>query len=509
MAKIIVIGGGPAGAMAAIAAAGQGCEVHLYEKNEKIGKKLYITGKGRCNVTNNCSPEEFLQAVCVNRKFLYSAGYGFTSQDVMDFFEKAGLRLKTERGNRVFPVSDHSSDVIAALNRSMRERGVAVHLDCEVKEILTEEGVQEKTDSGVQELSGASAKKSDSEVQDSDGNSVKKSDSGVQDSDGNSVKKPDSGIQELSGASAKKSDPGVQSSSGTSAKSRKKKDQSGSSRVMGVRLASGEIVCADAVIVATGGISYRTTGSTGDGYRFAQETGHHVTELSPSLVPLEIREDYPKKLQGLSLKNVEVTICDGNRELYSGFGEMMFTHFGVTGPLILTASTVIQKKLREHPLAMKINLKPALDEQQLDARFLREFDAAKNKQIKNVLGNLYPAKLVPVMLERCEIEPDKAVNHIAKAERQKLLEMTRDFPLTVTALRDYNEAVVTRGGVSVKEIQPQTMESRLVRGLYFAGEVLDLDAVTGGYNLQIAWATGYASGMGAAGKLIGDRDKKA
>lgn len=433
MAKIIVIGGGPAGAMAAVAAAGQGCEVHLYEKNEKIGKKLYITGKGRCNVTNNCSPEEFLQAVCVNRKFLYSAGYGFTSQDVMEFFEKAGLRLKTERGNRVFPVSDHSSDVIAALNRKLRDCGVTVHLNREVKEVLTKNDAAENP-----------------------------------------------------------------------VKSGEKKDRHGSSRVTGIRLSDGETVPADAVIVATGGISYRTTGSTGDGYRFARETGHQVTELSPSLVPLEIQEEYPKRLQGLSLKNVTVTIRDGRRELYSGFGEMMFTHFGVTGPLILTASTVIQKKLREHPLPMTINLKPALDEQQLDARLLREFDAAKNKQIKNILGTLYPAKLIPVMLERCGIDPEKAVNLIAKEERRKLLEMTRDFPLTITALRDYNEAVVTRGGVSVKEIRPQTMESRLTEGLYFAGEVLDLDAVTGGYNLQIAWSTGYAAGMGAAEKLNGD-----
>ncbi len=455
MAKIIVIGGGPAGAMAAVTAAGQGCEVHLYEKNEKIGKKLYITGKGRCNLTNNCSPEDFLQAVCVNRKFLYSAGYGFTSRNVMEFFENAGLRLKTERGNRVFPASDHSSDVIAALNRRLRDCGVTVYLNREVKEVLTEEKDAGGGCPNDQEEAGAEIRMH--------------------------------------------SDVMERSSAGNSAKSSKKKEPHASPHVVGIRLADGEIVPADAVIVATGGISYRTTGSTGDGYRFARAAGHQVTELLPSLVPLEIQEDYPKKLQGLSLKNVTVTIRDGRRELYSGFGEMMFTHFGVTGPLILTASTVIQKRLKEHPLAMSVNLKPALDEQQLDARLLREFDAAKNKQIKNVLGSLYPAKLVPVMLERCRIDPEKAVNLVTKEERRKLFEMTRDFPLTVTALRDYNEAVVTRGGVSVKEIRPQTMESRLAEGLFFAGEVLDLDAVTGGYNLQIAWSTGYAAGMGAAG----------
>jgi hypothetical protein len=407
MSKVAVIGGGPAGMMAAIAAAGQGHEVSLWEKNEKTGKKLYITGKGRCNVTNNCTTEEFLQAVCVNRRFLYSAGYGFDSQSVMDFFEAQGLSLKTERGGRVFPSSDHSSDVIAALVRAMKARGVQIHLNQEVKEVLTSDGC-----------------------------------------------------------------------------------------AAGIRLASGRQIDADAVIVATGGISYRTTGSTGDGYRFAREAGHQVTELSPSLVPLETAEDDPKKLQGLSLRNVEVTIRDGKKELYRGFGEMMFTHFGVTGPLILTASTVIQKQIASHPLQMLIDLKPALDMQQLDARILREFEAAKNKQLKNILGALYPAKLVPVMMEKSQIPPEKAVRDITKEERRRLAELTKSFPLTITSLRDYNEAIITRGGVSVKEIQPATMESRLVSGLYFAGEVLDLDAVTGGYNLQIAWCTGYAAGMG-------------
>ncbi|MDD6615746.1 MAG: NAD(P)/FAD-dependent oxidoreductase [Lachnospiraceae bacterium] len=410
MSRVAVIGGGPAGMMAAVTAAGQGHEVSLWEKNEKTGKKLYITGKGRCNVTNNCDTEEFLQAVCVNRKFLYSAGYGFDSQAVMDFFEKQGLPLKTERGGRVFPVSDHSSDVIAALNRSLKETGVQVHLNQEVTEVLTSE-----------------------------------------------------------------------------------------SRAVGIRLKSGKAVEADAVIVATGGISYRTTGSTGDGYRFAREAGHQVTELYPSLVPIETAEDDPARMQGLSLRNVEVVIRDGKKELYRGFGEMMFTHFGVTGPLILTASTVIQKRLREHPLEMRIDLKPALDEQQLDARILREFELGKNKQLKNILGSLYPAKMVPVMMDRAQICPEKPVRDITREERQRLADLTKSFPLTITSLRDYNEAIITRGGVNVREIQPSTMESRLVKGLFFAGEVLDLDAVTGGYNLQIAWCTGYAAGMGAAG----------
>jgi hypothetical protein len=265
-------------------------------------------------------------------------------------------------------------------------------------------------------------------------------------------------------------------------------------RVCGVRLASGACEKADAVVVATGGYSYRTTGSTGDGYRFAREAGHTVTELSPSLVPMETADGWAQQMQGLSLRNVEVTIQDGKKELYREFGEMMFTHFGVTGPLILTASTVVQKKLKEHPLQLYIDLKPALSEEQLDARLLREFEAAKNKQLKNVLGSLYPAKLIPVIIERSGISGEKAIHDISREERRTLLTLTKHFPLTVTGLRDYNEAIITRGGVSVKEIQPGTMESKLVRGLYFAGEVLDLDAVTGGFNLQIAWATGHLAG---------------
>lgn len=419
MSKVIVVGGGAAGMMAAVAAAEDGHTVTLLEKNEKLGKKIYITGKGRCNFTNNCEVEELLQAVCVNRKFLYSAFYGFTSQDAIAFFEESGMKAKTERGNRVFPASDHASDVIAALAGRMRRAGVQILLHTQVQELLTEAAGQE---------------------------------------------------------AARR-------------------------RVTGVRLKDGSTLPADAVIVATGGISYRTTGSTGDGYRFAQETGHSVTELSPSLVPIVTEGDWAGRLQGLSLRNVEVTICDGKKELYREFGEMMFTHYGVTGPLILTASSQIQKKLKQHPLSLYINLKPALTEEQLDARILREFEAAKNRQFKNVLGALYPAKLIPVMIERSEIPGEKAVHDISREERKRLISMTRQFSLTLTALRDYNEAIVTRGGVNVREMDPSTMESRKVNGLHFAGEVLDLDAVTGGYNLQIAWSTGYAAGKGIAQEL--------
>lgn len=436
MSKVIVVGGGAAGMMAAVSAAESGHTVTLLEKNEKLGKKVYITGKGRCNLTNNCEVEELLTAVCVNRKFLYSAFYGFTSQDTIDFFEQSGMHTKTERGNRVFPVSDHASDVIAALSGRMKRSGVRVMLHTEVRELLTDPLPEAQNVCEVEEGEAAYC-----------------------------------------------------------GKGSRKKEEMQTRKITGVLLQDGKRMPADAVIVATGGLSYRTTGSTGDGYRFAEAVGHTVTECSPSLVPMETAEDWAMRLQGLSLRNVEVTILDGKRELYREFGEMMFTHYGVTGPLILTASSVVQKKLAAHPLTLRINLKPALTEEQLDARILREFEAAKNKQFKNVLGTLYPAKLIPVIIERSGIPEDRQVHDISKEERRGLVTLTRDFSLTLTGLRGYNEAIVTRGGVSIREVKPATMESKKVSGLYFAGEVLDLDAVTGGFNLQIAWSTGHAAGM--------------
>ena len=268
-------------------------------------------------------------------------------------------------------------------------------------------------------------------------------------------------------------------------------------KVCGVLLTNGKKMKADAVIVATGGISYPSTGSTGDGYRFAKETGHRVTELLPSLVPMEVRQWYAKELQGLSLRNIEICITDGKKKLYEEFGEMLFTHYGVTGPVILSASSVVGKTLRKKELTLHIDLKPALSEEQLDKRILREFDANHNKQYKNSIDSLFPAKLKPVMIELSEIEPEKKVNEITKEERQRLVHLIKDFTMTLTGLRSYNEAIITKGGVSVKEIDPGTMESKKMKGLYFAGEVLDLDAVTGGYNLQIAWSTGYLAGINA------------
>ncbi len=410
MKKIIIIGGGAAGMMAAIAAAQNGCHVDLFEKNEKLGKKIYITGKGRCNVTNASDMETMLNQVVTNRKFLYSAFYRFTNEDMMKLLEQCGCPLKVERGNRVFPVSDKSSDVISALQEELKRLHVSIHLRKEVQQLLTS---------------------SDSESE---------------------------------------------------------------NVCSGIQLADGKKYYADAVIVATGGISYPSTGSTGDGYRFAKAVGHRITEQRPALVPLTVQEAWVKELQGLSLRNVEVTIFSGKKKLYQEFGEMLFTHFGVSGPAVLSASSIVGKKLEKQPLTMQIDLKPALSEEQLDARILRDFNAAKNKQFKNALGGLYPAKLIPVIIRLTEISPDKPVNEILRPERQKIISITKKLSLTLTGVRDYNEAIITQGGINIKEINPTTMESKLVSGLYFVGEVLDLDALTGGYNLQIAWSTGYAAG---------------
>ena len=406
--------------MAGVYLARAGHEVHILEKNEKLGKKVYITGKGRCNVTNNCDTEELFRAVMSNPKFLYSAFYSFTPQDVMEFFEEAGVPLKTERGNRVFPVSDHSSDIIRGLERELKKAGAHIHLRTEVKTVKVspyeEPGVDEK--------------------------------------------------------------------------------KAHHSRVTGVELADGSFMEGDHVLVATGGLSYQSTGSTGDGYRFAEETGHKVKELSPSLVPLKTKEDYIPRLQGLSLKNTELTIKSGKKVLFQDFGEMMFTHFGVTGPMILSASAHIGKQLQKSgELNAYLDLKPALTMEQLDARILREFEAGQNKQFKNVIGVLFPSSLTPVMLELGGISPEKKIHDISREERIHFEELVKAFPFTINGMGEYKEAVITRGGVSVKDIQPGTMESRKVKNLYFIGEVLDLDAVTGGYNLQIAWSTAYLAAM--------------
>ncbi len=412
MSKVLIIGGGAAGMMAAAFAAKNGNRVEVFEKNEKLGKKLFITGKGRCNITNAADLEDFFPAVTSNPKFLYSAFYSFTNEQVISFFEELGVKTKVERGGRVFPVSDHSSDVIQALKSEMERLGVKINLNAEVKELITEKSSTGET-------------------------------------------------------------------------------------VNGIRLVSGKKISGDAVIVATGGISYPSTGSTGDGYRFARRCGHKVSELSPSLVPMEVKEWYAGELMGLSLRNIEIRITDGKKKLYQEFGEMLFTHYGVTGPVILSASSVVGKKLKDTELTLHIDLKPALTEEQLDKRVLREFETNHNRQFKNAVDSLFPSKLRPVIVELSGIPEEKKVHEITKEERLRFVRLIKDFTMTLTGLRGYNEAIITKGGVSVKEIDPGTMESKLIKGLYFAGEVLDLDAVTGGYNLQIAWSTGYLAGMNA------------
>ena len=409
--KIVIIGGGPAGMMAAITAAKAGADVVLLEKNEKTGKKLFITGKGRCNVTNACDTENLFANVMEHSKFLYSAVYGYDNQAVMQFFEDAGCHLKTERGQRVFPESDHSSDILRALDREMQKAGVKVRLNSEVEEVLTD---NEKK------------------------------------------------------------------------------------QILGVRLHNREKIMADRLIIATGGISYVLTGSTGDGYRFAREAGHSVTKLSPALVPFNIEEDWCKQLQGLSLRNVEATIEVEGRNIYSDFGEMLFTHYGVSGPLMLSGSSYYVHKADNRPAKLYIDLKPALTQEQLDKRILREFDANRNKQFKNAIATLFPAKMQNIMPMLAQIDPEKKVNEITKEERERFLHTIKHLELTITGVRDYNEAIITKGGVKLSEINPSTMESKIIKGLYFAGEVLDLDALTGGYNLQIAWSTGHLAGESAA-----------
>lgn len=440
MSNIVVIGAGPAGMMAAIVAAKAGHQVTLLEKNEKIGKKLFITGKGRCNVTNACEIEGLLSNVMEHDKFLYSAVYGFDNQAVMQFFENAGCKLKVERGQRVFPESDHSSDVIRALDTQMKLVGVNLLLNREVDSVLT----QKLADTVQEETIEENADK---------------------------YKKKKSGKKKLRQTSV----------------------------IAGVKLKNKEVISADCVIVATGGISYVLTGSTGDGYRFAKECGHSIAELSPALVPFQIKEDWCKELQGLSLRNVTATIEVEGKKIYSDFGEMLFTHYGVSGPLMLSASSFYVHKAKGKEAKVFIDLKPALTKEQLDKRILREFDENKNKQFKNAITTLFPAKLLPIMPVLAGINPDKKVHEITKEERERFVDVIKHLELTISGIRDYNEAIVTKGGVNVSEVSPSTMESKLVKGLYFAGEVLDLDALTGGFNLQIAWSTGYLAGMSAAG----------
>ena len=405
MGKVIVVGAGPAGMMAAGKAAENGNEVHIFERNNIVGKKIYITGKGRCNVTNDSDVDNFINNIPNNPYFLYSALYGFTSENTIAFFNNLGVETKVERGNRVFPVSDKAGDIAHALEKYMRKNNVHIHLESRVEKVIEKDG-----------------------------------------------------------------------------------------KACGIRLFGGKEFLGDAVIVTTGGLSYPGTGSTGDGYKFAKEAGHTVTKLVPSLVPLCAEEKWCADLMGLSLRNIAITLKDEKgKKIYEDFGEMLFTHFGVSGPVILSASCHIAD-MKGKNVKLYIDLKPALDMKTLDTRILRDFEKFINKNFANALDELLPKKLIPVIIKLSGIDEYKKVHDITKEERKQLCSLIKSLTLTITGDHGFGEAVITRGGVDVDEINPSTMESKIVKGLYFAGEIIDCDAYTGGYNLQIAFATGFAAG---------------
>ncbi|MBE5935679.1 MAG: NAD(P)/FAD-dependent oxidoreductase [Lachnospiraceae bacterium] len=414
--KVLIVGAGAAGMMASISAAQEGHSVYLFEKNEKPGKKIYITGKGRCNITNDCDVEDLFSNIVTNSKFMYSSIYGFTNKDVIDMFNRLGCKTKVERGQRVFPVSDKSSDVISALQREMKRLKVNIEYNTCVKDVIIKDDVFKA----------------------------------IKVQHNNKFK----------------------------------------------------VVDGDKLIIATGGLSYPSTGSTGDGYEFAKKIGHTIETLSPSLVPFNLKGEEHTLLQGLSLKNIEVSVENNAKILHKDFGEMLFTHFGISGPVILSACPVVLKHIQKFKkknkeigdIYINIDLKPALTVEQLDDRLLRDFSKMSNKDFKNSLDELLPKKLIPVIIERSGIDPNKKVSFITKEERKNLVNIIKKLRYTFAGFRGYAEAIITKGGIKVKEINPSTMESKLVKGVYFAGEVIDVDALTGGYNLQVAWSTGYLAG---------------
>ncbi|OPZ91041.1 MAG: tricarballylate dehydrogenase [Firmicutes bacterium ADurb.Bin419] len=404
--KVVVIGGGPAGIIAAGKAAELGNDVTLLEKNDKLGKKILISGKGRCNITNNIDIEGLIENIPGNGNFLYSAFYTFSNTDLIDFLHKYGLETKVERGGRIFPVSDRAKDVVDTLAKYLKDNKVNIQLNSQVTEILAKNGA-----------------------------------------------------------------------------------------VTGVLLKNGRKFECDSVVLSTGGASYPGTGSTGDGYKIARKLGHEIIKLRPSLVPLVVTEKWIGELQGLSLKNVEATLInEKGKKLYQDFGEMLFTHYGVSGPIILSSSRhILDYDFKG--VTLVIDLKPALAEEKLDERIQRDFEKFSRKQFKNSLDELLPQKLIPVIIRLSDISPDKFVNQITKEERRNLVKVLKNFKLTIDGARPIEEAIVTAGGISTNEINPSTMESKLVKGLYLAGEVIDVDAYTGGFNLTIAFSTGYLAGM--------------
>ena len=418
--KVVVIGGGPAGMMAAISAKNTGADVIILEKMSSLGRKLLITGKGRCNITSSLDMEKFIENTPVNGKFLYSCFQNFANKDIIDFLKQEGLEVKEERGNRIFPVTDKSLDVLKCFTKKLKELKVDIKYNTRVVDLI------------VSKIEGTDKLKID-----------------------------------------------------------------------GVKTDKG-IVKADKVILATGGKSYPLTGSTGDGYILARNVGHTITEIKPSLIPLETYENsICKDMQGLTLKNVEINLMDieNNKKIYDDFGEMIFTHFGISGPIVLSSSAHLTRykncdeKMKNRKIKFVIDLKPALTEEKLEERILRDFSQEKNKQFKNSLDKLLPQKMIPVIIERSLIDPYKKVNEITKVERKNLVRLLKNFELTIKSFRPIEEAIITSGGVSVKEINPKTMQSKLVEGLYFAGEIIDVNSYTGGFNLQIAYSTGYTAGL--------------
>ena len=411
--NVIIIGGGPAGMLSAISSAKAGNNVTILEKMNMCGKKLLITGKGRCNITNATEIEEFINYIPGNGRFLYSAFQNFNNEDIIEMLEKSGVKTKVERGNRVFPVSDKSKDVLDALLENLKKLGVKIKTNTEVEEIIVN-----------------------------------------------------------------------------------------NNKVEGVITKNKEKILADKVILATGGKSYPATGSTGDGYKMVEKLGHTITEIKPSLVPLTVYDlEICKELQGLSLKNVKISLKNENKVIYEDFGEMIFTHFGVSGPTILSSSAIllryknVKQLLKDKKIELQIDFKPALNKEKLDLRIRRDFEEVKNKQFKNSLNELLPQKLIPVIIEKSGIDENKKVNEITREERLGLLDLLKEFKIKIKDFKEIEYAIITAGGVKIKEINPKTMESKLIQGLHFAGEIIDVDAYTGGFNLQIAYSTGYTAGM--------------
>ena len=422
MKNVIIIGGGPAGMIAAISSARLGNKVTIIEKMNSCGKKLLITGKGRCNITNNTNIDGFIENTPCNGRFLYGALNNFDNNDIIDLLEKEGVKTKVERGGRIFPVSDRSIDVLEALLKILKKLNVKILTNTKVEKIVVRDGKVE----GVKI----------------------------------------NGIGEDAHCGPLK-----------------------------------DVIKADKIILATGGKSYPVTGSTGDGYKMAIELGHTITNIKPSLVPLVSKDSVCAKLQGLSLRNIAIKLRNNDKIIYEDFGEMLFTHYGVSGPVILSSSAHLvryknaESLLKNNNIKLQIDLKPALSEEKLDLRILRDFEEVKNKEFKNSLNKLLPQKLIPVVIEKTKIDPYKRVNEITKEERTKIVRILKCFEININGVRPVEEAIITSGGISTKEINPKTMESKIIKGLYFAGEIIDVDALTGGFNLQIAWSTGYTAGM--------------